>query len=324
MANDLLIMRHAKASRKKPVKDFERPLTRSSKLACFRVGTWIVQQVLIPDYILCSPAVRALETARKTCKAMGLNTEMIHEEPALYHESAETLLSLLRDIPGTAKRVLLVGHNPELDDLLQILTGTVSADTDDGVQLSRGGLAHLRLTQSWQDLEPGSAALQTIVRPKKLPDKFPYSEENRVIEQRDRPAYYYTQSGVVPYRIADGQIEVLVISSSGGRHWVMPKGIAEPGISLQDSALQEANEEAGVDGIVEQEPLGEFQYDKWGSQCTVTVYPMLVLREIPEQQREEKHRQRRWMSPAEAVEILDQPALAGMVELLVKQLKETA
>jgi phosphohistidine phosphatase len=255
---------------------------------------------------------------------MGLNAVLIHEEPALYKESANVLLALLRDIPNSVNRVLLVGHDPELDDLLATLTGTLSVDTEDGVHIPRGALAHLRLTQTWQELEPGNAALQTIVRPKILPDKFPYIDENDGIELRDRPAYYYTQSGVVPYRIVDGRVKVLVVTSSSGRHWVMPKGIAEPGISLQESALHEANEEAGVDGILEQEQLGVYQYDKWGSQCTVTVYPLLVLKETPEAQREEKHRERRWVSPIEAMEILHYEDQAGMVKTLLDRLKGTA
>jgi 8-oxo-dGTP pyrophosphatase MutT (NUDIX family) len=58
------------------------------------------------------------------------------------------------------------------------------------------------------------------------------------------------QSGVIPYRIENGQIEVMVITSSTGKRWVIPKGLIEPDMTPQDSAAKEAWEEAGLLGKV--------------------------------------------------------------------------
>ncbi|MCU7959864.1 MAG: NUDIX hydrolase [gamma proteobacterium symbiont of Bathyaustriella thionipta] len=140
-------------------------------------------------------------------------------------------------------------------------------------------------------------------------------------EQRDRPAYYYTQSSVIPYRINKGQLQILIVRSSKKKHWIIPKGIAEPGYSLQDSAKKEAWEEAGVEGKVSQTALGSYLYIKWGAQCTVSVYPMRVSRELAEKDWQESHRGRRWVSVKEAGDCLRQEQLQPLLKQLQKQLQ---
>ena len=135
-------------------------------------------------------------------------------------------------------------------------------------------------------MDADSALLESITRPVNLPKKFPFPDPDGS-EQRDRPAYYYTQSSVIPYRVHNGRVEILVIASSKKKHLVVPKGIKDPGLTPQASAAKEAWEEAGVEGEVATEPLGEYRYEKWGGICTVTVYPMKVTRMVPEDEREE-------------------------------------
>ncbi|MDH3298904.1 MAG: histidine phosphatase family protein [Acidimicrobiia bacterium] len=113
------------------------------------------------------------------------------------------------------------------------------------------------------------------------------------------PAWIYRQSAVVPYRWKDGKLDVLIISSSGGKRWVVPKGIVEPGLSPAASAAAEAAEEAGVEGDVGVTPLGRYRYRKWGGTCEVEVYPMLVHHELPEWP-ESSFRRRRWLPVDEA------------------------
>ena len=119
------------------------------------------------------------------------------------------------------------------------------------------------------------------------------------MEMRDRPAYYYNQSSVIPYRIKDGKPEILLVRSSKQKHWVVPKGISEPWLTLQASAAKEALEEAGVEGEVGSESLGSYKYDKWGAECSVQVYPMQANKLIPEDEWEERHRGREWLSAGE-------------------------
>lgn len=133
------------------------------------------------------------------------------------------------------------------------------------------------------------------------------------------PAWIYRQSGVVPYRWKGEVLEVLVISSRGGKHWVVPKGIVEPGMSPAASAAAEAREEAGVEGEVGETPLGRYRYGKWGGTCEVDVYPMRVRDELAEWP-ESSLRRRRWLPVRKAARKVDQKKLgkliAGLAELV--------
>ena len=90
------------------------------------------------------------------------------------------------------------------------------------------------------------------------------------------PAWIYRQSAVLPYRWRDGDLEVLLITSRGGKRWVLPKGIVEPGFAPAASAVKEAAEEAGVSGRAHPEPIGRYRRHKWGGTCDVAIYPMRV------------------------------------------------
>ena len=129
------------------------------------------------------------------------------------------------------------------------------------------------------------------------------------------PAWIYRQSAVLPYRFAAGRVEVLLITSRGGKRWVLPKGIVEPGMSALDSARKEAREEAGVEGIAGGTPLGTYTYGKWGGTCTVDVYPLEVVEEFDDWP-EAGTRRRRWFALRKATERVDEKALRGIIERL--------
>jgi phosphohistidine phosphatase len=128
---------------------------------------------------------------------------------------------------------------------------------------------------------------------------------------REKPDYFYRQSAVIPYRVRQGQPEILLITSQHRRRWVIPKGIIEPDLSPAASAAKEALEEAGVEGRVGTEPLGRYQYDKWGGTCTVEVFLLEVDRVHGEWA--EAHRQRLWLSPTEAADRVDEEDLARLI-----------
>ena len=167
----------------------------------------------------------------------------------------------------------------------------------------------------WRALVAGCARLDSITRSGTLPKKFPYPGPDGK-ELRDRPAYYYTQSSVIPYRVRDGKPEILVIASSKKNHLVVPKGIKDPGLSPQESAAKEAWEEAGIEGEVADTALGSYTCEKWGATCTVAVYPMKVTRVIPEAEWEENHRGREWVTPDLAAGQLKQEELRPLVKKL--------
>ncbi len=320
MTRELLLLRHGKSDWNANTNDYHRPLKNRGKRGAQRIGIWLQQQKLIPDYVITSPAERALVTAQKCCKAMGIGAKQVHSDKRIYPTESYSLLASLADCPQGARRVMLVGHNPGLELLLRYIADVQPELLAKEKLMPTATLARLEMPEKWSDLKEGQGKLLQLIRASTLDKKFPFPAPNGK-ELRDRPAYYYTQSSVIPYRITNGQLEILIISSSNSKHWVVPKGIADPGCSLQESANKEAWEEAGVEGDVAKDAVGTYSYAKWGATCTVTVYPMSVTRQLPKKQWEECHRDRRWVSPSKAASLLKQTELDPMVMALEKQLQ---
>ncbi len=300
--------------------DFDRPLKDRGKRGAQRLGVWLRQQERVPDLVVSSPAERAIVTAQKAVKAMGGNAGDILQERRIYAARVDDLLQVLAELPPDARRVMLVGHNPGLEYLIEFLADRPIPLPSDGKLLPTACLAILELPDRWQGLKAGAGRLLGITRSSELPKKFPFPDHTGKL-LRDRPAYYYSQSSVIPYRIRDGQIEVLVVMSSQRKHWVVPKGVSDPAARLQDSAAKEAFEEAGVEGEVGEAALGSYRYEKWGAECTVQVYPMRVTRILDEAVWEERHRGREWLTPNQAIERLKQKQLLPIIETLVSQLE---
>ncbi len=321
MSRELLLLRHGKSDWGVDVDDYQRPLKNRGKRGAQRIGAWLQQQELIPDFIISSPAERALGTAQKCCKAMGIGAKQIHHDERVYLATLKQLLKVLAECPTAAQRVLLVGHNPGLELLLEYLSDAPIEVPEDGKLMPTATLAQLAMPEDWRKLESGQAKLLQLTRAIDLPQKFRFPSPDGK-DLRDRPAYYYTQSAVIPYRVHNGRLEILIISSSSNKHWGIPKGIADPGHSLQESAHNEAGEEAGVEGQVEQEAIGGYSYPKWGGDCSVTVYSMAVTRELPEEEWEERHRGRQWVSAKEAATLLKHKQLGPMVIKLEKRLMD--
>jgi len=131
-----------------------------------------------------------------------------------------------------------------------------------------------------------------------------------------KPGYYYHQSGVVPYRVRKGELEVLLVTARGKRNWIIPKGIIEPDFSARNSAAKEALEEAGVTGPVGSHPLGVYQQNKWGRACYIKVYPMQVTRIYKVWKEDDRKRQ--WLPLKKALKLVGNDGL----KRLLKQLPE--
>ena len=315
MKRELLLLRHGKASKNIVTDDFSRELKDKGKRHAQRIGIWLAQNDLLPDQVLSSPAERARVTAEKCCKAMNMNAADIIYDAQIYQAGIEQLLEAIASSPDDHGRILLVGHNPGLEQLVRFLT----ASPPDEASMSTTSLAHLMVDTTWDQLGEGTAQLFSMTHSTDLPKGFPFPAVHSD-ERRDRPAYYYTQSSVIPYRTNSGKIEILLARSSKGKHWVVPKGIAEPGLSLQESAAEEAREEAGAIGEIDQQALGSYDCTKWGATCNVTVYSMRVDHLLPKDQWEESHRGRRWVALTDALTRVKESALQPMILDLEKRL----
>ena len=170
MRKELWLLRHGKSDRDLAVDDFDRPLKKRGKRAAQRIGAWLEQQRLIPDWIVSSPAKRAINTANIVHKAIAVDGLVVAQDKRLYQEGFERLKTVLAECPLETRRVLLVGHNPELEDLLINLVGAANLPDTDKL-LPTAALARLVMPEDWTHLDAGCAKLLSITCAKSLPDE---------------------------------------------------------------------------------------------------------------------------------------------------------
>ena len=127
------------------------------------------------------------------------------------------------------------------------------------------------------------------------------------------------QAAAIAFRRQGDVLEVCLIRRWNSRNWGIPKGMIDPGDTPEETALNEAWEEAGLTGRLQGDPVGTYEYRKWGMRLVVVVYVMEVLEEHAEWQ-EGDLRERKWTSFEEAALLLaDHPAqsLVARVAALV-------
>lgn len=127
----------------------------------------------------------------------------------------------------------------------------------------------------------------------------------------------FQQSGVVPYRVRDGKVEVLLVTNSRRQHWVIPKGGIAKGMTASDSAAKEAWEEAGVIGQVVTNKNGSYKYRKRGVTYRVEVF-LLSVKEVLSDWPEASRRKRQWLAVAEAIKRVEPSELKQVLEAMTK------
>jgi len=158
----LYLLRHGKSSWKdEAALDVERPLNGRGRRASQTVGAFLKREGITPDLVLSSSAIRARQTTEIVMEAAKLKTDVRFDE-RIYEASAQRLLEVVRRIEKSKKTVLLVGHNPGLEDFLKVLTGTVEL-------MPTATLAKVVLNVStWADVSDKDATLEWIIKPKEL------------------------------------------------------------------------------------------------------------------------------------------------------------
>ncbi len=162
---ELMILRHGKSDWGGHAEDFQRPLKERGRHNAEQIGTWLLQQGLVPTHVVTSPATRAQMTTDYCCLAMGITAEQVREEGRIYDASVNDLLAVLQESPPGSTRVMLVGHNPSLEGLLLWLADRSIPRPADGKLLPTATLARLTLNCDWPELVEGCAHLEAIVRP---------------------------------------------------------------------------------------------------------------------------------------------------------------
>jgi phosphohistidine phosphatase len=165
MSRTLILLRHGKSDWDTDDDDFNRPLKKRGKNASVQAGKWLLEHNLVPDFVITSSAKRAMQTAELACETMGIRKKNIYKQKHIYLATPEELLFTLQDCPKQAKRVMLVGHNPGLEELLYYLVDGNLTIPDDGKLLPTATLAIMQMPDSWRKLMQGTAELQFLIRP---------------------------------------------------------------------------------------------------------------------------------------------------------------
>lgn len=148
--------------------------------------------------------------------------------------------------------------------------------------------------------------------------------ENVTLTPMDRTNNFdgiFNQSGVIPFRSEEGEVQILLITSRRGKRWVIPKGIVESELSPKESAQKEAFEEAGITGRIIDGTVGEYTYEKWGGTCTVQVF-LLEVEKIFDEWPEDFFRIREWTSLEEASERVDEKELKKIIQAIPSYLEK--
>jgi phosphohistidine phosphatase len=163
----LYLLRHAKSSWDDPaLGDDQRPLAARGRRAGKLIAEHLLRAEIEPELVLCSSAQRTRETLELVRPALGGASVVFEDE--LYGASSRQLLGRIRLVPHEIRSVMVIGHNPGLEQLALALAST-------GDELGRleqkfptGALATLELAEPWDRVAPGGATLTAYVVPKQL------------------------------------------------------------------------------------------------------------------------------------------------------------
>lgn len=156
---EVLLLRHAEAMQGGPdSRDSERPLSLHGEAQARAAGSWLAEQGALPDAVLCSSARRTQMTADAVGKVLRIPQPRFL--PALYQATPGELLDLIENHAPEARQVLLVGHNPGMEQLLSLLTEGRSGDVRG---MAPAALAWIAFADD--TLEPGHGQLRHFWSP---------------------------------------------------------------------------------------------------------------------------------------------------------------
>ncbi|WP_378943393.1 SixA phosphatase family protein [Mesorhizobium sp. ANAO-SY3R2] len=168
----LLLLRHAKSSWDDgSLSDFDRPLAPRGEKAAPRIGAEMARRNWLPDLALVSPAARTRETWRLVSADWPEPAPPVLFHEDLYEASADELLAESRLAPDRVATLLIVGHNPGLEEFARRLAGPGSdakASALLGEKLPTGAFARFAVEGRWDKLQFGVARLTHCLRPKDL------------------------------------------------------------------------------------------------------------------------------------------------------------
>ncbi|MGH2576920.1 MAG: SixA phosphatase family protein [Actinomycetota bacterium] len=164
----LFLLRHAKSSWDEPsIDDHDRPLSPRGRRAAAKIADYSTKKGIRPHLILCSSAMRARQTLERIAPSLGRDAE-IHIERSLYGAMEDRLLERLHALPPEVDSVMMIGHNPGVQDLALLLARERPLRSRLADKFPTAGLATLAFGRlAWKDLDTKSGELVDFVVPKR-------------------------------------------------------------------------------------------------------------------------------------------------------------
>jgi phosphohistidine phosphatase len=165
----LILLRHAKSSWQDPaLSDKDRPLNSRGVVAAPLMGRAMAKHGLDPDLVLCSPARRTRDTFALVMPELKTEPQIVYED-GLYHGTSAEMLTLLQQVAPAASQILVVGHNPELQQFALDLIGSGPKHLRDRLEarLPTAGLVVIRFSAgSWSNIVLNSGKLELFLTPR--------------------------------------------------------------------------------------------------------------------------------------------------------------
>ena len=166
----LYVLRHAKSDwGDSSLRDFDRPLNERGWKAAKAMGRAMREREFMPDLVLVSPAARTIETLARVEEGFGDKFEVI-EERSIYLAEMETLIGLVRSAPAEFGRLMIVGHNPGMHELVLSLTeGPRDLREEAASKFPTAALAEISFdVGDWADVAPGTGQVRSFLKPRDL------------------------------------------------------------------------------------------------------------------------------------------------------------
>ncbi|MBT3399393.1 MAG: histidine phosphatase family protein [Rhodospirillaceae bacterium] len=170
----LILLRHAKADwAENGLDDFDRPLSNDGQGECQLLAPWLIQNDLLPDHALVSPALRTRQTWESVCNNLpDAPPHDTHDD--LYLAAPGTLLAHISALPDIVGTALVVAHNPGLEALARMLAGASPDDAamrDMMLGYPTAGLAKFTVdTDHWDQISVATTRLDVFLRPQAMDD----------------------------------------------------------------------------------------------------------------------------------------------------------
>lgn len=169
----IYLARHAKSSwNSGATNDFDRPLSNRGEADAQRIGEEMHRLGWIPQKVISSPAIRAKQSCKILCEQLQYPIDHIEWNSEIYAAYMVTLMHILTSLNEEIDSIMLVGHNPSMEDLLVHLCGyaeTHDVKQSNGKLMTTVNVAKINADVSWMNLVMHEAELVRLLRPKEIP-----------------------------------------------------------------------------------------------------------------------------------------------------------